>query len=66
MGMIQDVESLLSKMMDFRRRSGRTSMLVVENEIRRRRQRLIDEFMETADEVRFFWSPPQMESREVV
>jgi CHAD domain-containing protein len=65
MGAIQDSEMLLRSMMDFRRRSGRTSLLVVENEIRRRRQRLIGEFMQTIDELRFFWSQAETESREV-
>ena len=66
MGAIQDLETLLRTMMAFRRKSGLTSILVVENEIRRRRQQLIDEFMRTADELRFFWSPPEVEAREVV
>ncbi len=54
MGAIQDLDSLLATMMDYRRRSGRTSLLVVENELRRRRRHLIDEFVKSADEVRFF------------
>jgi len=66
MGAIQDMETLLRSMMEFRRRSGRTSILVVENEIRRRRERHIDDFMQAADEIRFFWSVPQADSREVV
>jgi CHAD domain-containing protein len=65
MGVIQDAETLLRSIMDFRRRSGRTSLLVVENEIRRRRERLTDDFMKTIDELRFFWSEEQAESREV-
>ena len=66
MGAIQDVETLLGTMVLFRKKSGLTSILVVENELRRRRQRLIDEFMRTVDEIRFFWSTAQVESREVV
>lgn len=62
MGAIQDLDSLLATMMAFRRESGRTSLLVVENEIRRRRRRMIDEFMKSVDEVRFFWSTPPIES----
>jgi CHAD domain-containing protein len=66
MGTIQDLDTLLRTMAEFRRQSGRTSMLVVENEIRRRRQRRIDDFMQTVDELRFFWSAPRADSREVV
>lgn len=66
MGAIQDMEALLRAMMQFRRRSGRTSILVVENEIRRRRQGLIDTFMLGIDELRFFWSSRRTEAREVV
>ena len=56
LGAIQDLDSLLSAMTDFRKRSGRTSMQVAENEIRQRRTRLIEDFMDSVDEVRFFWS----------
>jgi CHAD domain-containing protein len=66
MGAIQDMETLMRSMMQFRRSSGRTSMLVVENEIRRRRQGLIDSFMRGIDELRFFWSDRPTETREVV
>ena len=66
MGQIQDIESLLSTMRDYRRRTGRTSILVVENEVRHQRRRLVVEFLSTVDEVRFFWSTPPMGAREVV
>ena len=64
MGTIQDLNSLLDAMMDFRRRSGRTSLLVVENELRRRRRHFIDEFVKSADEVRFFLSNTPAAPRE--
>ena len=64
MGTIQDLNSLLDAMMDFRRRSGRTSLLVVENELRRRRRHFVDEFVKSADEVRFFLSNTPAAPRE--
>lgn len=63
MGTIQDLDSLLATMMDYRRRSGRTSLLIVENELRRRRH-FIDEFVKSADEVRFFLSNTPAAARE--
>jgi CHAD domain-containing protein len=62
MGAIQDLDSLLARMMAFRQTSDRTSLLVVENEIRRRRRRMIEDFIKSADEVRFFWSIPPIDS----
>ena len=64
MGTIQDLDSLLATMMDYRRRSGRTSLLIVENELRRRRRHFIDEFVKSADEVRFFLSNTPAAARE--
>jgi CHAD domain-containing protein len=55
MGEIQDLDTLLVSMMGFRERSGQTSLLVAENELRRRRRGRIQEFTQMADEVRFFW-----------
>ena len=64
MGTIQDLNSLLDAMMDFRRRSGRTSLLVVENELRRRRRHFVDEFVKSTDEIRFFLSNTPAAPRE--
>ena len=54
MGAIQDAGALLDAMAAYRRRTGRTSVLVAENEVRRRRAGLIEAFVEVADEIRFF------------
>jgi CHAD domain-containing protein len=55
MGHIQDLDTLLGAMMTFRERYGQTSLLVPENEIRRKQRARVREFMSAADEARFFW-----------
>lgn len=62
MGKIQDIDTLLETMMAYRERSGRTSLLVPENELRRQRRTRIREFVAASDEVRFFWGPSEPKS----
>ncbi len=62
MGRIQDLDTLLETMMAYRERSGRTSLLVPENELRRQRRARIREFIAAADEVRFFWGASESSS----